>query len=158
MSRYTKEDIFRIVEEEDRYVISSAQRICDEDSLGYEWTMLEKNLTETSPILASSRIGYSFSFKENADVNTLKKTPFIFLQFPDDFEEDLDIVPGGLYLDIYTRGYSNIQKPYEVMSKYMKENGYKAIGKVMTFFPVDITVTDEEKEGMMELQVAVKKI
>ena len=92
-------------------------------------------------------------------MDTLKKTPFIFSHPSENGGQNLvETIPAGEYLDIYVRGYRNLQKPYDLMGRYMKENGYRPAGKVMTFFPVDVTVTDEEKEGMMELQVAVEKI
>ncbi len=155
----TEELTPKILKEKERYVFSSASRVRDEDAMGYEWTILEKNLTEISPILASSRIGYFFTYQEDANVDTLKKTPFIFSHPSENGGQNLvETIPAGEYLDIYVRGYRNLQKPYDLMGRYMKENGYRPAGKVMTFFPVDVTVTDEEKEGMMELQVAVEKI
>lgn len=150
----------KVVHIETRYLVTSGTEVRDEDEMGYEWTMLEKNLKELSPILATSRIGYLYDFMEGADVEELKKIPFVFqsgIRNQEKADKLLSELPSGQYADIYVRGYGNHQKAYELLMEYIRERGLKPVGKVVTFFPVDITVTDNFDEEILELQIRVEE-
>lgn len=147
----------RVVEIEERAMISSGQEVKDEDEMGYEWAILEQHLNELSPILGSSRIGYSFPYISDERIETIPKVPFIFkISKGAVKKEHMTKLPAGKYLDVYVQGVKNYQKAYELLEQEIKDKKYRVVGNVIVFFPVDITLTDEDNESIVELQVPIE--
>lgn len=157
VSEMKEENIPRVLNLEERFIITSGNVVSHENDLSYEWTMLEGTLSETSPILASNRIGFYVDYSSNLKSIEKNCHPFVFVN--EDFDGQNKIteisIPKGKYLDVYVRGYANQQKGYDILEKYIKEKKLKPEGKVIVFYPADITVTDVEQEGIVELQVKV---
>lgn len=122
---------------------------------------LEWHLNETAPILASDRVGVY------ADETLLKKSehyipssPFIFVE-KNEIQLDLrKVIPSGLYLCMYYRGggLEEYHESFEILNDYMKDHNMTLNGMVYQICKIDVTLTSEPTETLMEIQVPVKKI
>lgn len=126
-----------------------------------EIAKLESHLEETAPVLASDRIGVY------ADVSILEPSehhhpslPFI-LGEKNAIPTDLRIsIPSGPYLCMYYKGgtLEKYHETFEIIKNYMKTMNMHVNGKILQIYKVDVTVTSDPTELLMEIQVPVRKM
>lgn len=149
-----KPEIFEVG---DRMIVTSGNEVREEGEMGYEWTLLEKRLKEPSPILATSRIGEMVKFQQDKAFHELKKIPFIFSSSATKTTEHLiQIIPGGTYVDIFAHSFQNEDKAYQILLEFIAKEKYQMTGDIICFFPIDLTITEEEGESAFEMQVRIQ--
>lgn len=144
-----------------RYMITYGNMINIRDNrmpLMYEIARLERYLDEVAPIICSNRSGaYS-----DADISSISDSfacaPMILCdKKPKKFLYTKKI-PEGLYLCIDYNGlYGRYTDAFDMIKKYMKENGYQSKGMIYQTYQIDITMTNDNRETIMELQIPVIK-
>jgi len=127
----------------------------------YAITRLECYLTEMAPILASDRVGVY------ADETLLQKseayilaTPMLLVEKNAIDSEFKKPIPGGLYLCLYYHNgrLEKYDESFEILKNYMQEHGLRVNGKIFQIYKLDVTITSDPHETIMEIQVPVEKI
>lgn len=127
----------------------------------YAFTKLEWYLDETAPILASDRVGVY------ADERLLEKTDGYIPSVPMLFVEDSDIqseykqeIPSGQYICMYYHdgGLEQYSPSFELIKDYLRVHDYTVNGKIFQTYKIDVTLTSDPKETLMEIQVPVRKV
>ncbi|MEG0050789.1 MAG: MerR family transcriptional regulator [Terrisporobacter sp.] len=146
----------------DRYIITFDEPTGGANELAFAVTNLEWNLNEIAPIVATDRIGvYCNESILNESKEYIPSCPFIFIKKNDNVESYLKkVVPGGMYLTMYYQGeeLEKYDKSFELIKSYMNEHNLCLNGCIYQIFKVDVTLTSNPKETILEIQVPVKSI
>lgn len=143
-----------------RYMITFEEPAGGPREHAYAFTKLETYLDETAPILASDRVGVY------ADERLLEKTDGYIPSVPMLFVEDGDIespykreIPSGQYICLYYHDGSLEQysPAFELIKTYLRVHDYVVAGKIFQIYKIDVTLTSNPKETLMEIQVPVRR-
>lgn len=144
-----------------RYMITFDELAGGPREHAFAFTKLEWYLNETAPILASDRVGVY------TDETILQKTDSYVPSSPMLLVEDNAIdsefkksIYPGLYLCMY---YNNgelekYHESFEIIKDYMKINQMCVSGMIFQIYKLDVTLTGDRMETIMEIQVPVKKL
>lgn len=142
-----------------RYMITFGEEAGGPREHAYAFTKLEWYLNETAPILASDRVGVY------ADERLLEKSEDYIPSVPMLFVEDGDIeseykreVPPGQYICMYYHdgGLEEYSPSFELIKDYLRVHNYAVDGKIFQIYKIDVTLTSDPKETLMEIQVPVR--
>jgi DNA-binding transcriptional MerR regulator len=140
-----------------RYFVTRGKQIETEEDMGYAYTSLERMLNDISPILATDRVGVINYLDANGDLLPNRWIPFIFLRDKENSNQFTKSFPEGLYGTIATReGLQNQKAAFQLLKSYLEQNRYEMMGDVLSYFPVDLTITDSQSEFTIILQIQVK--
>ena len=143
-----------------RYMITFNEPAGGPREHAYAFTKLETYLDETAPILASDRVGVY------ADERLLEKTDGYIPSVPMLFVEDSDIeseykqeIPPGQYVCMYYHDGSLEQysPSFELIKDYLRVHNYVVDGNIFQIYKIDVTLTGDPKETLMEIQVPVRR-
>lgn len=147
-------------EHEDRYIITFGELTNGQKEYAYTFTKLEGYLDETAPILASDRMGIyaDKSILEKND-SVVPAVPMIFVDNENFDSKYLKIVPAGKYLCLYyPEGRLEQYHPsFELIKSYMQEHDLSVCGKILQVYKVDVTITSNRSETILEIQVPVSR-
>ncbi len=127
----------------------------------FAFTKLEWYLDETAPILASDRVGVY------ADERLLCKTegyvPSVPMLFVDDGVIESEYkreIPPGPYICMYYHdgGLEEYNPSFELINHYLHVHKLAVNGKIFQVYKIDVTLTSDPKETLMEIQVPVKPL
>ena len=125
----------------------------------FAFTRLERYLDEVAPILASDRIGVyaDWHLLEPSD-DYIPAVPMIFVERDAIESEHKRTIPPGDYLCMnYRRGELERYHPsFARLHTYMAEHGWVLNGMIFQFYKIDVTLTSDPDETLMEIQVPVR--
>lgn len=142
---------------EKRYIIATEEIRPSTQALSYKITELESSMNEVAPVLASNRVGaYS-----NAGIDEIQDdfqvAPFILCDRKYKNSKYFMEIQGGRYLSIYYNGrFGRKADAITQVADYMKKNHLIQNGPFLQIYEIDITVTSNFEETMLELQVPVR--
>lgn len=140
-----------------RFYITKGNEVASDEDMGYCYTSLESMLDEISPILATDRIGLITNTDPSRHFLTNRWIPYIFIHKKLDSGYQKTF-PAGTYATITSyEGFENQQHAYDILYQYVKKNGYRTIGNILLYFPIDLTITDSAKELSFVMQILVEK-
>ncbi|WP_310604044.1 MerR family transcriptional regulator [Anaerosporobacter sp.] len=145
----------------ERYMISFCEWENDVKDRAKAIMRLEELIrgNQIAPILASNRIGACTSIDF---LNITENFPVAPMVICDKFIESLEysyVIPEGEYVCLYYNGkFGCYDGLYEDIKSVIKENHYEVCGMFYQIYQVDITVTSDFSESVIEIQVPVKKI
>lgn len=145
-------------EHDERYIITFGEPAEGQKEYAYSFMQLEGYLNETAPILASDRIGvYGDKSLLEKHENVVPAIPMVFVDNDNFDSKFLKIIPAGKYLCLYyPEGRLEQYHPsFELMKDYMKERNLTVCGKILQVYKVDVTITSDRSETIMEIQVPV---
>ena len=150
----------RFIELPERHYITMGKMLeTDQEGIGY--AVLEKSLSELSPVLATNRVGHYLPFSHCEDIGS-KCVPFIFDSSGTAPSSYRRTFPAGTYASVYFSNGLALQthkKYFLSLLDFIQENSaVPASDYVICYFPVDLTITDEEQEFSVEMQIQVKFI
>lgn len=102
-----------------------------------------------------------------ADERLLEKTDGYIPSVPMLFVEDSDIqseykqeIPSGQYICMYYHdgGLEQYSPSFELIKDYLRVHDYTVNGKIFQTYKIDVTLTSDPKETLMEIQVPVRKV
>lgn len=143
----------------DRYMISFGEQAGGKEAHAYAYTKLEGCLNdEVAPILASDRVGvYSDErlLEENEDF--IPSYPMLIVKNNTN-NKYIKKIPGGTYACMhYANGtLEKYDKSFEIIKKYIADNNLKICGNILQIYKLDVTLTNDRKETIMEIQIPVK--
>lgn len=126
----------------------------------FAFTKLEWYLDETAPILASDRVGVY------ADAQLLQKVdgyvpaiPMLFVEEDEIQSEYKREIPAGPYLCMYYHDgeLEKYSPAFERISDYLNVHKLAVDGKIFQIYKIDVTLTNDPKETLMEIQVPVRR-
>ena len=145
-------------EYKDRHVITFGEPAGGPREHAFIITKLETHLNEIAPILATDRIGvYSDETLLTQSTDPTPCIPVIFVDHDDFDSEYLKTIPGGKYLCLYyPEGRLEQYHPsFELMNNYIREHNLKICGNILQVYKVDVTITSDRSETILEIQVPV---
>lgn len=145
-----------------RYMISFQEPAGGPEEHALAFVKLEWYLNDIAPILASDRVGVFSDERLLRNSRTpVPAYPMLMLDHDESIDSEYIVtIPAGKYLYMYyPDGQLESYHPaMEVMNKYIQDNNYKITGNILQFYKIDVTVTSNPKETLMELQVPVEKV
>lgn len=146
---------------DDRYMISFGEQSGSKEAHAYAYTKLEWHLKEIAPILATDRVGVYANesiLEESCDLTPAY--PMILVKEPKKDMKYLKKIPKGKYVCMY---YSNgtlekYDKSFEIIKAYINENNLKICGNILQIYKVDVTLTNDRAETILEIQVPVRTV
>lgn len=122
--------------------------------VSYTSLELEKALNESTPLLASNRLGF---LVDDTESNPERGTLFILINA--DHTADpayIHRIPAGQYAcKIYKGSYQNILAEINTMKQWIAQQGLKSTGPIVEIFLLDISVTDRIENEVVELQIPI---
>ena len=142
-----------------RYMITFGEPAGGSREHAFVFTRLERYLDEVAPILASDRIGVyaDWHLLEPSD-DYIPAVPMIFVERDAIESEHKRTIPPGDYLCMnYRRGELERYHPsFARLHTYMAEHGWVLNGMIFQFYKIDVTLTSDPDETLMEIQVPVR--
>ena len=142
-----------------RYMITFGEPAGGSREHAFAFTRLERYLDEVAPILASDRIGVyaDWHLLEPSD-DYIPAVPMIFVERDAIESEHKRTIPPGEYLCMtYRRGELERYHPsFARLHTYMAEHGWVLNGMIFQFYKIDVTLTSDPDETLMEIQVPVR--
>ncbi len=142
-----------------RYMITFGEPAGGSREHAFAFTRLERYLDEVAPILASDRIGVyaDWHLLEPSD-DYIPAVPMIFVERDAIESEHERTIPPGDYLCMnYRRGELERYHPsFARLHTYMAEHGWVLNGMIFQFYKIDVTLTSDPDETLMEIQVPVR--
>ena len=142
-----------------RYMITFGEPAGGSREHAFAFTRLERYLDEVAPILASDRIGVyaDWHLLEPSD-DYIPAVPIIFVERDAIESEHKRTIPPGDYLCMnYRRGELERYHPsFARLHTYMAEHGWVLNGMIFQFYKIDVTLTSDPDETLMEIQVPVR--
>ena len=142
-----------------RYMITFGEPAGGSREHAFAFTRLERYLDEVAPILASDRIGVyaDWHLLEPSD-DYIPAVPMIFVERDAIESEHKRTIPPGDYLCMnYRRGELERYHPsFARLHTYMAEHGWVLNGMIFQFYKIDVTLTSDPDETLMETQVPVR--
>ena len=142
-----------------RYMITFGEPAGGSREHAFAFTRLERYLDEVAPILASDRIGVyaDWHLLEPSD-DYIPAVPMIFVERDAIESEHKRTIPPGDYLCMnYRRGELERYHPsFARLHTYMAEHGWVLNGMLFQFYKIDVTLTSDPDETLMEIQVPVR--
>lgn len=141
-----------------RRLITQGTSITNHLELYYGILELENMLTERAPILATNRVGVLIP-QEELRSRKIKAPSVVFIIAKDTTQVDLQhvrIVPAGKYACIRYNGLLWDREPsLAELYQFIETSGHEIVGDALQIIQIDITITDNPKEVIFELQVPI---
>ena len=141
-----------------RYMITFGEPAGGSREHAFAFTRLERYLDEVAPILASDRIGVyaDWHLLEPSD-DYIPAVPMIFVERDAIESEHKRTIPPGDYLCMnYRRGELERYHPsFARLHTYMAEHGWVLNGMIFQFYKIDVTLTSDPDETLMEIQLSL---
>lgn len=149
---------FKTEEFPERFVITT-QSGCrrDEDDIAFSFMHLESHLHETAPILASDRIGFYMEFNSPEELENMDNwRTMIMCGVEMNGSKHFCVLPAGKYLCVFFRNYTADRELFiKMFLEYVRFNEIKLKGVMIQQFKIDVTVTDDPSETMIEFQALI---
>lgn len=143
----------------ERYIITFGKKSGDLEEHAMAFTKLENHIHEQVPILASDRVGVLA--EQNILIKNDQLVPAVPMmivspQYAD--KQYLQTVPAGKYVCMYYKNgtLEKYDKSFEIIKKYIYEHKYRITGPILQFYKLDVTLTNDRSETILEVQIAVK--
>ena len=147
----------------ERYMITFSKPSGNQAAHDYAYTKLEwyLNEQETAPILATDRVGVY------ADEGILENSshpsaayPMIFVKHPKQKMKYLQTIPQGRYacMDYSNGRLETYHESFKIMKQYLRENHLAVTGHILQFYVVDVTLTNDRRETILQIQVPIRSV
>lgn len=143
-----------------RYMITFGEPAGGAREHAFAFTQLERYLDQVAPILASDRVGvYADEQLFEPSGNYIPAVPMLFVEGSEIESEHKRVIPSGNYLclDYHGGRLERYHPSFELLKTYMRENDWVLDGSIFQFYRIDVTLTEDPKETLMEIQVPVRK-
>lgn len=142
-----------------RYMITFGEEAGGPREHAYAFTKLEWYLNETAPILASDRVGvYASERLLEKSEDYIPAVPMLFVEDSDIESEYKQEIPPGQYICMYYHdgGLEQYPPSFELIKDYLRVHDYAVNGKIFQIYKIDVTLTSDPKETLMEIQMPVR--
>ena len=144
----------------ERKIITFGVQATNQKEHVYALTQLEWYLNSVAPTLATDRIGVygGPEMLEESD-SYVKSTPMIFAEVSNAEPENTRVIPEGDYLCMaYSNGRLGKYNPiFRLLKEHIQQNGLIISGDIFHIYKIDVTLTQNRAETLLEVQVPVLK-
>ena len=144
----------------ERYMVTLGEESGDREKHAMAFTMLENYVREKIPILASDRVGV-FSDERLLEPNDqlISAVPMLLVSPKNADEAYLKKITEGNYVCmLYKKGtLEKYGSSFEKVKDYIREKGYRICGNILQIYKIDVTLSSDREETVLEIQVPVKK-
>ncbi len=144
-----------------RYMITFGEPAGGSREHAYAFTKLEWYLDDVAPILASDRIGvYGDERLLHKTKDIVPSVPMLFVDNNSIESEFKRTVPAGPYLCMYYRGtgLEEYNEQFEQITEYMQIHHLQVAGDIFQIYKIDVTITSDPNETLLEIQVPVAPV
>lgn len=145
----------------ERYMITFGEPAGGPRQHAFAITKLEAHLNETAPILASDRVGvYTNEAILQKSDSCIPSSPMLLVEKDAIDSEFKKTIPAGLYLCMYYHNgkLEEYHESFEIIKDYIKKHRMRINGDIFQIYKLDVTLTSDRMETIMEIQVPVKQI
>lgn len=142
----------------ERYMIAQLNGSEKTDaSVAFEFMHLESHLHETAPILASDRVGFYIDFDDSAALENMNNWHTMLMCGEEmKSSKHFCVLPEGDYLCAYFKDYTADRELFiKMFLEYVKYKNITLKGLMIQQFKIDVTVTDDPKETIIEFQALI---
>lgn len=144
----------------ERYMVTLGEESGDREKHAMAFTMLENYVREKIPILASDRVGV-FSDERLLEPNDqlISAVPMLLVSPKNADEAYLKKITERNYVCmLYKNGtLEKYDSSFEKVKDYIREKGYRICGNILQIYKIDVTLSSDREETVLEIQVPVKK-
>lgn len=145
----------------ERYMVTFGKPSGDREEHAMAFAKLENCLHENMPILASDRIGvFSDISILTPGEELVGAVPMILAPGAGADREYMRQIPEGDYVCMYYKNgtLEKYDPSFERVKNYIREKSYRIDGMILQVYKLDVTLTSNREETVLELQVPVKSI
>lgn len=142
-----------------RHMITFAEPSGGKEAHAYAYTKLEWYLQEVAPILATDRVGvYADEKILEKNENMIPAVPMIMVENVSQNMKYIKEIPAGYYVCMYYKNgtLEKYDESFEIIKQYILDNQMQICGNLLQIYKVDVTLTNNREETVMELQIPVK--
>lgn len=144
---------------DERSIITFGRPSGNPEKHAYAYTKLEWYIDEVAPILATDRIGVYVDeaiLEENEAF--VPAIPMILVSDRGKNKKYIQTIPAGKYACMYYNNgrLEHYHPSFEIMKKYLRENSYEICGPILQIYKIDVTLTNDRSETVIEIQIPVK--
>ena len=151
-------DIPQIRNIDKRYALYGVDNKLSSSVTAVEFMKLEESMQGPSPILATNKVGMVISSGIQTGVHGERIRPILFCTQEEKELKNFREIPEGTYIYAYHRNdKSNIGDLIEQMREKAEKEGCVLGDEGFMIYQIDITLTDDEEETIVELQFPVKE-
>lgn len=144
----------------ERYMVTFGEEAGDREEHAMAFTKLENYIKEQIPILASDRVGVTADERLLHPSDALIPAVPMLLVSPEKADESyLKKIPAGRYVCMYYKNgtLEKYDPSFEKVKQYLREKHYQISGEILQIYKIDVTLTNNREETVLEIQVPVKK-
>ena len=142
-----------------RYMVTFGKKAGDREEHAMDFTKLEDYIHEKIPIIATDRVGiYADERILEPGDDLIPAIPMMLVSPGYAENEYVKEIPGGKYVCMLYRGgiLEKYDSSFEKVKEYIKNQGYQICGNILQIYKIDVTLTDDPEETVMELLIPVK--
>ncbi len=153
--QHTDFETITIKEFPERLFIHAGKHIDNAQAFHYASLKLEHALHESTPLLASNRLGIMLDYKET---NPERGIPFILIRKKNTADPAyIHKIPTGKFAcKIFKGSFFEILNEIKKINDWLYQHGMEGTGPILQIILLDISVTDRIENEVMEIQVPVK--
>lgn len=143
-----------------RYMVTFGKECGDREEHAMAFTRLENYIKEKIPIIASDRVGvFADERLLIPDKKLIPAVPMLLVspKYADDTY--LKRIPSGKYVCMYYKNgiLEKYDPSFEIIKAYIRDKGYEIAGDIFQIYKIDVTLTNDPEETVLELQIPVRK-
>lgn len=139
-----------------RYAMFGEPGTTSSTKVAMDYMELEKEVAGLSPIFASNKIAMEIPSKLNGNVHNEIIRPMIFCTNIGNTKKVQEI-SGGKYACIYIKdAKGNLEEKIDSLKRLARKDGYELGETGFLIYQIDITLTDDINETLIELQFPLK--
>ena len=141
-----------------RYMVTFGKESGDREEHAMAFTKLENYIKEKIPIIASDRVGvFTDERLLVPNDNLISAIPMLLVSPKNADETYLKKIPEGKYVCMYYKNgiLEKYDPSFEKIKEYIWEKGYKICGNILQIYKIDVTLSNDREETVMEIQVPV---
>ena len=142
-----------------RHMITFGKESGDREEHAMAFTRLENYINEIIPIIASDRVGVLADERLLLPGDDLIPAFPMLLVAPKNAEEPyLQKIAAGKYVCMYYRNgiLEKYDSSFEIIKGYIRDKGYHINGRILQIYKIDVTLTSDPAETVLEIQIPVE--
>lgn len=147
--------LFKTIPE--RYALFGKEGKLSSKDVALEYMRLEKSMEGLSPIFATNKMAIEIPVSIHTNLHHETVRPVIFYTGAKKEQKNICKIPGGKYVCMYINDdKGNLEEKIDSIKQYARNEGVEMEEIGFMIYQIDITLTDDREEILIELQFPVK--
>lgn len=140
----------------ERYAVYGKEGEASSKAVALEYMSLEKKISGLSPIFATNKMAMEIPLSVHENLHRERIRPIIFCAEVKKEEENLVKISGGKYVCMYINDdKGNLEEKISLMKQFAYTRHLSLAADGYMIYQVDITLTDNRDETLIELQFPI---